>query len=227
MPHSRPQRTAAGAGIGEQGPFDKTLVQVGARLLIGGMHDVSPEELTQAWKSVWTGPPEQLERIAAAHIAADQAGTDLRARSPLADGLRGLLRILETTDGPALCAAVRACTRASGTLAKLLTDRVDSEPEILTELMDDVMWDQWVRAGGLAPQGRLGEAAIALSTIQYLVVPGWAADLQRYQALMDALLTAPGPPAGQPAGRPNGPADDAADPDTGSPSSAPTTSASC
>ncbi|MGX1546847.1 hypothetical protein [Streptomyces adustus] len=70
---------------------------------------------------------------------------------------------------------------------------MDGEPEILAVLMDDVMGDQWVRAEGLAPLGRLGEAAIALSTIQYLVVPGWAADLQRYQSLMDALLAAPRP----------------------------------
>ncbi|MEU9272668.1 hypothetical protein AB0E04_45875 [Streptomyces sp. NPDC048251] len=42
--------------------------------------------------------------------------------------------------------------------------------------MDDVMWHQWVRADGLAPAGRLGEAASTLSTVQYLLVPGWAED---------------------------------------------------
>ncbi|MFJ2722229.1 hypothetical protein [Streptomyces sp. NPDC087437] len=210
----RTHAAAAGLALPEprsvSNPFDKTLVQVGARLLIGGMHDVSPEELTAAWRSLWTGPPEQIDRIDAAHIAADRAGTDLRARSPLADGLRGLLHTVETVNGPVLCAAVRACTKASATLAKLLTERVDGEPEILAVLMDDVMWDQWVRAGGLAPLGRLGKAAIALSTIQYLVVPGWAADLQRYQTLMDALLAAPEPPAGQSSSRSDGPADDTA-----------------
>ncbi|MGW1543233.1 hypothetical protein ACWCPM_23840 [Streptomyces sp. NPDC002309] len=42
-------------------PFDATLIGVGARLLTGGMADVSPEELTDAWRSVWTGSPEQCE----------------------------------------------------------------------------------------------------------------------------------------------------------------------
>ncbi|MFF3467600.1 hypothetical protein [Streptomyces sp. NPDC002619] len=177
-------------------PFDKALVQVGARLLIGGMDDVSPEELTEAWKSVWSGPPDQLDRIGAAHIAADTAGLDLRAHSPLADGLRGLLRAVETAEERRLCAAVRACTKASGTLAELLLKHADSEPVILARLMDDVMWDQWVRVGGVAPAGRLGEAAIALSTVQYLVVPGWAEDLHRYQALMDTLRPAPEPEHG-------------------------------
>jgi hypothetical protein len=47
-------------------PFDAALIRVGARLLAGGMADVSPEELTEAWRSVWTGPPEQLDWITAA-----------------------------------------------------------------------------------------------------------------------------------------------------------------
>ncbi|WP_268248710.1 hypothetical protein [Streptomyces brasiliensis] len=40
--------------------------------------------------------------------------------------------------------------------------------------MRDAMWDQWVRLEGLAPNEVAGEIAIALSTFQYLVVPGWA-----------------------------------------------------
>ncbi|MGX1546848.1 hypothetical protein [Streptomyces adustus] len=67
--------------------------------------------LTAAWRSLWTGPPQQIDRIDAAHIAADQAGTYLGARSPLADGLRGLLHTVETANGPVLRAAVRACTK--------------------------------------------------------------------------------------------------------------------
>ncbi|WP_170102160.1 hypothetical protein [Streptomyces viridosporus] len=63
-------------------PFHTALIRIGARLLTGGTADVSPEELTDAWRSVWTGPPEQLDRITAAHLAADQAGTDLRTLSP-------------------------------------------------------------------------------------------------------------------------------------------------
>ncbi|MEV7077811.1 hypothetical protein AB0N88_04525 [Streptomyces sp. NPDC093516] len=72
-------------------PLDAALIRVGARLLAGGMADVSPEELTDAWRSVWTGPPEQLDPITAAHLAADQTGTDLHAISPLAHGLPGLV----------------------------------------------------------------------------------------------------------------------------------------
>ncbi|MEU0195942.1 hypothetical protein ABZ250_40020 [Streptomyces afghaniensis] len=173
-------------------PFDATLIRVGARLLTGGMADVSPEELTEAWRSAWTGPPEQLDRITAAHIAADQAGTDLRALSPLAHGLPGLVRALERADARLLCEAVRACTKASSTLMKLLLERADVET--LAELMSDVMWDQWVRTGGIAPASRLGEAAITLSTVQYLLVPDWAEDLHRYQNRMDRLLAAPTAP---------------------------------
>ncbi|MFI2764756.1 hypothetical protein ACH5A3_38935 [Streptomyces echinatus] len=192
---------AAAAGLALPPPrsvsnvFDKTLIRVGARLLVGGMDDVSPEELIEAWEGVWTGPPEQIERMRAAHITADQAGIDLRVCSPLADGLRGLLRAVETADDRMLCAAVRACTKASGSLAKLLLESADDGPEVLRRLMDDVMWDQWVRVGGLAPIGRLGEAAISLSAVQYLGVPGWAEDLHRYQSLMDTLLTMPAPSA--------------------------------
>ncbi len=56
-------------------------------------------------------------------------------------------------------------------------------------LVRDVMWDQWARIGGIAPVGRLGEAAIAMSTVQCLVIPGWAEDLRRYQVLMESLLS--------------------------------------
>ncbi|MER7057877.1 hypothetical protein [Streptomyces sp. NPDC000351] len=179
-------------------PFDATLVRIGARLLTGGTADVSPEELTDAWRSVWTGPPEQLDRITDAHLAADQAGTDLHAISPLAHGLPGLVRALEQADARLLCEAVRACTKASATLMKLLQERADVE--MLTVLMDDVMWDQWARAGGIAPASRLGEAAITLSTVQYLLVPGWAEDLHRYQDRMDRMLAEPTTPT--PDGRP-------------------------
>ncbi|MEU2027133.1 hypothetical protein ABZ565_34155 [Streptomyces sp. NPDC016469] len=91
-----------------------------------------------------------------------------------------------------LCEAVRACTKASSTLLKLLLEHTDAG--ILTELMDDVMWDHWARTGGVAPTGRLGEAAITLSTVQYLLVPGWAQDLHHYQDRMDRLLAAPTAP---------------------------------
>ncbi|MGK7235758.1 hypothetical protein [Streptomyces hygroscopicus] len=51
-----------------------------------------------------------------------------------------------------------------------------------------------VRADGIAPASRLGEAAITLSTVQYLLVPDWAEDLHRYQDRMDRLLAAPTAP---------------------------------
>jgi hypothetical protein len=205
---------AAAAGIDLPGPrsvsnpFDKALVEVGARLMVGGADDVSPEELIEAWESVWAGEPEQIERIGAAHVAASLSGVDLHARSPLADGLRGLLHAVEEADERLLCAAVRACTKGSGALMKLLLERASEEPEILGTLMDDPMWDQWVRVGGVAPTGRLGEAAIALSTVQYLVVPGWAGDLERYLTLMENLLAmpaaaaAPADPSAATSGRP-------------------------
>ncbi|MFF8532047.1 hypothetical protein ACN6K9_005225 [Streptomyces sp. SAS_267] len=50
---------------------------------------------------------------------------------------------------------------------------------MLGTLVRDVMWDQWARIGRIAPVGRLGKAAIAMSTVQYLVIPGWAEDLRR------------------------------------------------
>ena len=172
-------------------PSAKGLVELGARLMVGGAQDVSPEELTEAWENNWAGSPEQIERIAAAHIAADRSGVDLHARSPLAGGLRDLVRAVEEAENRLLCTAVRACTKGTGALMKLLLERADDEPELLVQLMNDEMWDQWVRVGGVAPTGRLGEAAIALSTVQYLVIPGWAADLARYQALMENLLATP------------------------------------
>ncbi|MET8813553.1 hypothetical protein ABZW47_16260 [Streptomyces sp. NPDC004549] len=124
---------------------------------------------------MWTGLLEDLDRITVARIAAETAGIDLVACSPLADGPHGLVRAVEEADDRQLRAAVRGCAKASGTPAKLLLERADETPEILGTLMDDVMWDQRVRVGDVAPTGRLGEAAIALSTVQYLVVPGWAA----------------------------------------------------
>ncbi|MEV5273404.1 hypothetical protein [Streptomyces werraensis] len=81
---------------------------------------------------------------------------------------------------------------------KLLLERADAG--MVTVLMDDVMWDQWVRVGGIAPASRLGEAAIVLSAVQYLLVPGWAEDLHRYQDRMERLLAAPTVPT--PDGRP-------------------------
>lgn len=50
------------------------------------------------------------------------------------------------------------------------------------------------------PPAGWGEAAITLSTVQYLLVPGWAEDLHRYQDRMDRMLAEPTTPT--PDGRP-------------------------
>jgi hypothetical protein len=122
--------------------FDKALLELGARLMVGDADDVSREELTEVWESVWAGEPELVERIAAVHVADDLADANWHACSPLAGGLRGLLCTVEEADGGMLCAAVRACTKASGALMKLLMERAGEEPEVLVRLMEDPMWDQ-------------------------------------------------------------------------------------
>ncbi|MFF4795755.1 hypothetical protein ACFY2M_40050 [Streptomyces sp. NPDC001276] len=126
------------------------------------------------------------------HRDAALAGVDLLAQSPLAGGLRGLTRAIQGADDRLLCAAVRACTTGNSVLGILLLQRAPHEPEILRTLMVDEMWDRWVRVGGFAPVlGMGGEAAIAINVVQYLVIPGWAEGLERYQALMDTLLAQP------------------------------------
>jgi hypothetical protein len=185
---------AADAGVELPGPgtvsnvLGRSLVEVGARLMVGGTHDVSPEELADVWEQNWAGPLEQIERIRAVHAAASHAGVDLSAASPLADGLPGLIRAVREADDGVLCAAVEACAKGSSALAAVMTQRSPDDPEVLGTLVCDVMWEQWARVGGIAPVGRLGEAAIAMSTVQYLVVPGWAEDLSRYQVLLESLL---------------------------------------
>ncbi|MEU6988206.1 hypothetical protein ABZ946_33070 [Streptomyces sp. NPDC046324] len=167
--------------------FHRALTEPGARMMVGGVTDVGFGGLMDSWEATWPEGRETIERLRAAHREAELAGVDLMAQSPMADGLRGLMRLVEQTDDRLLCAAVRACTRASGTLAVLWTRAVENL-ELVHHLMADVMWDQWVRVGGLAPNGAAGEAAVAISTVQYLAVPGWADDLHRFQNVMDNLL---------------------------------------
>jgi hypothetical protein len=176
--------------------FHRALTEPGARMMVGGAADVGFEGLMGSWEATWPEGKEMIERIRTAYREAELAGVDLMAQSPMADGHRGLMREVEQADDRLLCAAVRACTKASGTLAALWTRAVQN-PELVHHLMSDVMWDQWVRVGGLAPNGASGEAAVAISTVQYLVVPGWADDLHRFQAVMDNLLALSGvrPPA--------------------------------
>lgn len=123
-----------------------------------------------------------------------------RAQGPWTELRPGRLRLW-----PLLYAMVGSLARqdgleglheASGTLSALWT-RAMQNPELVHHLMSDVMWDQWVRVGGLAPNEAAGEATVDISTVQYLVDPGWADDLHRFQTIMDNLLVPSGvrPPA--------------------------------
>ncbi|MDA5284453.1 hypothetical protein [Streptomyces sp. Isolate_45] len=167
--------------------FHRALIEPGARVMVGGVADVGFEGLLESWEATWPGGQEMFDHIRAAYREAELAGIDLMAQCPPADGFRGLLRVIEGADDRLLCAAVRACTKASGTLA-VLWARAVATPELILQLMPDVMWEQWVRVGGLAPDGAVGEAAITISTVQHLIVPGWADDLHRFQAVMGDLL---------------------------------------
>lgn len=167
--------------------FHRALAESGARMMVGGAADVGFEGLMELWEATWPEGKKMTERIRTAHREAELAGVDLMAQFPMADGLIGLMRLVEQADDRMLCAAVRACTKASGTLAALWTRAVEN-PELVHHLMADVMWDQWVRVGGLTPNGAAGEVAVAISTVQYLAVPGWAEDLHRLQSVMDSLL---------------------------------------
>lgn len=166
------------------------LMGPGARLMLGGAQDVGFEEMAEAWEAATPGNPEMIEHIRAAQRDAALAGDDLVAQSPLAGGLPGIVRAVQEADGERLCAAVLACIKASTTLTMLLAHSVN-EPEILRTLMADEMWDQWVRVGYAPVLGIGGEVAVAMSVFQHLLMPGWAEELERYQTLMDTLLTQP------------------------------------
>ncbi|MDX2757420.1 hypothetical protein [Streptomyces europaeiscabiei] len=172
--------------------FHQALMDPGARMMVGGADDVGFDELMEAWETASPGNAELVGQIRAAHRDAALAGFDLFAQSPVAGGLRGLIRAVQEADDRTLCEAVRACTKGSGAVGILLMQRAQDEPEILRALMADEMWDQWVRVGGFVPVlGMGGEAAVAINVVQYLVIPGWAEGLERYQALMETLLAQP------------------------------------
>jgi threonine synthase len=157
--------------------------------MIGGTNDVSPEELADVWEQNWVGPLEQIERIRAIRTAASHDGVDLAAASPLAEGLPGLIRKVREVDDTVLCTAVAACAKASSVLAAVMMQRSPDDPEVLETLVGDVMWEQWGRVHGIAPVNGVGEAAIAMSTVQHLVIPGWAEDLRRYRGRLENLMT--------------------------------------
>ncbi|MGX9891223.1 hypothetical protein [Streptomyces sp. NPDC002276] len=166
------------------------LMSPGARLMLGGAQDVGFDEMAEAWEAAMPGNPEMIEHIRAAQRDAALAGVDLFAQSPLADGLPGLMRAVREADGKRLCTAVLACTKASTALTMLLAHAV-TEPEILRTLMAHEMWDQWVRVGYAPVPGVGGEVAVSMSVFQHLLMPEWAEGLERYQTLMDTLLTQP------------------------------------
>ncbi|NWF30295.1 hypothetical protein HW130_29285 [Streptomyces sp. PKU-EA00015] len=99
--------------------FHRALTEPGARMMVGGAADVGFEGLMESWEATWPEGKEAIERIRTAYREAELAGVDLMAQSPMADGLRRLMRAVEQADNRLLCAAVRACTKASGTLAAL------------------------------------------------------------------------------------------------------------
>ncbi|MFJ3206286.1 hypothetical protein [Streptomyces sp. NPDC086989] len=74
----------------------------------------------------------------------------------------------------------------------MLLRRAPDQPEILAQLTGDVMWEQWARVGGIVPDSPavVAAAAVAMSTFQYLAMPDWAADLDRYLSFMNTLLEA-------------------------------------
>ncbi|MFD6295826.1 hypothetical protein ACFWFU_13565 [Streptomyces sp. NPDC060235] len=192
-------RAAAAAAAFELPPprpmpsmFHPALLDQGARMLLGGTTDTGLEDMANALEAAYPGNTALPEALRAMNRKAALKGIDLFAQSPLADGLRGIVRTVQDADDALLCAAVRACTKGSGALSILLIQRAPQDPGILRTLMDDVMWDQWVCLGGCVPVlGIGGEAAIALNVFQYLTLPGWAEDLERYLTLMDTLLAQP------------------------------------
>ncbi|MEV5950400.1 hypothetical protein [Streptomyces sp. NPDC051993] len=170
--------------------FHPALMDPGARLLLGGIEDVGFDEMAEAWAAASPGDPEMVEHIRAAQRDAALAGDDFFAQSPLAGGLPGLIRVVQEADGQRLCTAVLACTKATTALSRLLA-HAGNEPELLRTLMADEMWDQWVRVGFAPVLGIGGEAGIAMSVIQHLLMPEWGEGLERYQTLMDTLLAQP------------------------------------
>jgi hypothetical protein len=164
-------------------------MDLGARLLLGGAADIGMEELLEALVRAMPGHTETIERLREVHRQAELAGIDLLAQHPLAQGVPGMVRTVEKAEDRDLCHAVRICTRATVVLQALIR-RAPDVPMIMTLLMRDVMWVQWARVGGITPEGTPGLAAVAINTYQYLTMPEWAADLDRYLFFMDNLLVA-------------------------------------
>ncbi|MGW2672531.1 hypothetical protein ACWC5F_31350 [Streptomyces sp. NPDC001272] len=177
--------------------FHQALMDPGARLLLGGAADVGAEDLLGALERAMPDHPEAIEQLRDALRQAELDGVDVLAQAPLAQGVPGMVRTIETADDRDLCHALRICTQASSVLAVLM-GRAPDQPEILARLMGDVMWEQWARVGGILPDSPavVAAAAVAISTFQYLTMPDWAEDLDRYLAFMMTLLESSRPDVG-------------------------------
>ncbi|MER7512147.1 hypothetical protein ABTX82_27885 [Streptomyces lavendulae] len=167
--------------------FRRSLIEPGARLLVGGVDDAGFEDLLEWWERRQPEDKETIECVRSAHREAALEGVDLLAQYPLSGGLPGLMQVVKEADGRRLCAAVRECTEASGTMTELLIRAVEI-PQIIPLLMNDPMWERWARPGGIAPSGAAGEAAVAVSAVQHMLFPWWAEDLKRYQVFLEILL---------------------------------------
>ncbi|WP_129286741.1 hypothetical protein [Streptomyces sp. GZWMJZ-114] len=97
-----------------------------------------------------------------------------------------MVRAIEAADDKDLCNALCACMMATVILQNLMP-RAPEMPEIMSLLTGDPMWRSWAVSGGIVPDGALGLAAAALNTYQYLSMPDWAAELDRYSMFMFAL----------------------------------------
>ncbi|MCX4524024.1 hypothetical protein OHA69_41270 [Streptomyces anulatus] len=164
--------------------FHRAVLEPGARILIGGTAHIAYEAVLDDWAQIWPDSREAIEKLRTTYRDAELSGIDPTQLSPMSDGLRGLVRALDEATDERLCAAVQACTKGSAIVGELFR----RAPACIPHLMNDVMWDQWVRVGGLAPDGKAGEAGIAMATVTHLLVPGWAEDLDRYTAAMTSYL---------------------------------------
>ncbi|MFB6666310.1 hypothetical protein [Streptomyces parvus] len=166
--------------------FHPALLEAGVPLLVGGGEDLGAEGLLDALTTAFPDHPEAVENVRQLLRQAELAGIDLLAVHPLAQGVRGMVRAIEAADDKDLCNALCACMMATVILQNLMP-RAPEVPEIMSLLTGDPMWRSWAVSGGIVPDGALGLAAAALNTYQYLSMPDWAAELDRYSMFMFAL----------------------------------------
>ncbi|MFE1892670.1 hypothetical protein [Streptomyces microflavus] len=164
--------------------FHRAVLEPGARMLIGGTAHIAYEAVLDEWARIWPDSQEAIDKLRTRYREAELSGIDPMQSSPMRDGLPGLMRAVDEATDERLCAAVQACTKGSAIVGELF----QRAPARIPHLMNDVMWGQRVLVGGLAPDGKAGEAGIAIATVTHLLVPGWAEDLDRYTAVMTSYL---------------------------------------